>query len=224
MKFADILASSIHDMKNSLWMVINTLESLEDEPQASRIPVPRDRLRTLQQEAKRLSSNLIELLTLYKLENGRVSLDVEELSLDDFLEELVLENSAAATAQGIELSWVCDPGLNGYFDEALIRGVINSLIGNGLRYSRSKLLVSARQQNDRLVLSVEDDGEGFPPEMLESADVSKDSTGLVEGRTRLGIHFARMVAEMHDNRGVRGGIHIANGSGLGGGNFSITLP
>ncbi|MCB1831774.1 MAG: sensor histidine kinase, partial [Gammaproteobacteria bacterium] len=61
MHFADILASLIHDMKNSLWLVINTLEAITAEPLPG---AETDKVFTLQQEAKRLNTNLIELLTL----------------------------------------------------------------------------------------------------------------------------------------------------------------
>ena len=46
MKFSDILASTIPDMKNSLSMVINTLDELSSESQGQEDP----RISTLQHE------------------------------------------------------------------------------------------------------------------------------------------------------------------------------
>ena len=222
MRFEDILASLIHDMKNSLGMVINTLEGL-DADLAGAI-ADRSKITALQHEAKRLNNNLMELLTLYKIENDRIAPNIEELNLGEFLEELAMENLATAEARGTKLSWECDPELNGYFDEGLIRGVINSLIGNGLRYTRGKLLISAGQDEGYLVLRVEDNGAGYPAAMLEAQDVRGSSESLAEGHTQLGIHFAGMVADMHRNRGRSGFVRLTNDHRLGGGCFSIWLP
>ena len=206
MTFADILASLIHDMKNSLGMVINTLGEIaaQEGDGAS----DRRRLTLLQHEAKRLNNNLIELLTLYKIENERVAANIEQLNVADFLEELVVDNLAFAAARDVQLDWHCDPLEQGYFDEGLIRGVLNSLIGNGLRYTTDRLLVSAEQQGGYLLLRVEDNGPGFPPEMVDAPEQREVLGDQGEGRTRLGIYFAQMVAEMHRNRDRRGSIRI----------------
>ncbi|MET0044445.1 MAG: sensor histidine kinase, partial [Candidatus Thiodiazotropha sp. 6PLUC3] len=66
MNFSDILASLIHDMKNSLGMVINTLDELAEEEKNHENP----KFLTLQHESKRLNNNLIALLSLYKIDNG----------------------------------------------------------------------------------------------------------------------------------------------------------
>ena len=41
-------------------------------------------------------------------------------------------------------------------------GVVNSLIGNGMRYTTENLLISGNEQEGYLVIQVEDDGSGFP--------------------------------------------------------------
>ncbi len=224
MVFADILASLIHDMKNSLGMVINTLEELE----CGRLPgqpQQESHLRVLRQEAKRLNNKLLELLTLYKIENGRISANVEELNLSEFLEEIVLENRVSAEAQGVVFEWQCAPDLTGYFDEGLVRGVINSLVGNGLRYTRQRLLLTAEQEDGYLALRLEDDGDGFPAGMLAAQQATSDQdVAFGDGRTHLGIYFAGMVARLHRNRERQGAIRLSNGGRLPGGCFSLLLP
>lgn len=222
MKFADILASLIHDMKNSLGMVINTLDELTQMPalDASRSI----KMIALQQEAKRLNSNLIELLTLYKIENERISANIEEINVGEFIEEVVVDNQAIARTRDIDLTWSCDPDLDGYFDEGLVRGVLNNLIGNGLRYTHERLQVVADQRDDYLVLTVQDDGDGFPKAMLEAQDHPDQSMDTGTERTHLGIYFSRMVAKLHRNGDKQGYIHLSNDCLLGGGSFSLFLP
>lgn len=220
MRFSDILASIIHDMKNSLGMVINTLDELVIENEYRE----NDKLSTLQHESKRLNNNLIALLSLYKIENEQLDANIEEISIDDFLEEIVADNQTIARTKGISLDYQCEDALTGYFDEWLIRGVINNLIGNGLRYTSSRISIYAEMIEDYLVFNIEDDGEGFPPSMIEAQTAFNRNKSLSEGHTQLGIYFASMVARTHKNGDKEGYVKLANKQRLKGGCFSIWLP
>ncbi len=220
MKFSDILASIIHDMKNSLSMVINTAEALSQEA-AYRED---NRLSTLQHESKRLNNNLIALLSLYKLENNRLFANIEEVGVADFLQEVVIDNRILAGAKGIALDYECDEMLAGYFDEWLIHGVLNNLIGNGLRYTESCILIRAETAGDQLVMRIEDDGAGFPQAMIDAQAAFNRNESLSEGQTQLGIYFAAMVARAHHNGDRKGYLELSNGERLKGGCASIWLP
>lgn len=222
MKFYDVLASLIHDMKNSLSMVIHTLDEITaDSAVVNDQPA---RITLLQNEAKRLNNNLIELLTLYNLENDRISPSIEDVDVASFLAEVMAENRSSAEANHIEIASECDAELFGYFDENLIRNVLNNLVGNGIRYTRDRLLVSATQEEGYLVFRVEDNGSGYPEPMLSNQSAGGEHGELAEGRTKLGLYFATMIAEMHRNGEQRGFIRLENNHRLSGGCFSIWLP
>jgi K+-sensing histidine kinase KdpD len=220
MQFSDILASIIHDMKNSLGMVINTL----DEFAADNDYQEKSKLASLQHESKRLNNNLIALLSLYKIDNGHLSPNVEEVGVEDFLEEIVVDNQTIANTKGVSLDIECEESLVGYFDEWLIRGVINNLIGNGLRYTSSKIVIYAETIEDYLVFSIEDDGAGYPQSMIDAQAALNRNSRLSEGHTQLGIYFASMVARTHKNGDRLGFVKLSNNQRLKGGCFSIWLP
>ena len=134
------------------------------------------------------------------------------------------ENITSAKANNVELICQCDDKLNGYFDEGLIRGVIDNLIGNGLRYTKDKLLLSAEQIDGFVVLRVDDNGTGYPDEMLQAQQAEDDHNRIAQGRTQLGLYFASMVAKMHKNGDAVGKIKLENNGQLDGGSFSIWLP
>ncbi|MCU7878719.1 MAG: hypothetical protein KZQ84_18325 [Candidatus Thiodiazotropha sp. (ex Lucinoma borealis)] len=108
MEFSDILASIIHDMKNSLGMVINTLDDLVIESGHQE----NSKLASLQHESKRLNNNLIALLSLYKIDNGQLDPHIEEVSVEEFLEEIVIDNQILANIKGVSLNL---PQFNGDF-------------------------------------------------------------------------------------------------------------
>lgn len=222
MDFSDALASSIHDIKNSLSLVLNTLDQLLGDPQ-TQIGDP-SKANVLKLETQRANSNLIQLLSLYKLDKQQLSPDLVEHNVEDFLDELLAENSGLMQALGIQIDSECDSMCSGYFDESLVRGVLNSVIGNAQRYTDNRILISARQEKDYLVIRVEDNGRGFPPSMLQD-NWSRDlHAATFNGHTQLGLYFANQVAALHCNGEKRGHIHLCNSHVLAGGCFELWLP
>jgi K+-sensing histidine kinase KdpD len=222
MQFSDVLASTIHDIKNSLGMVMATLDELTSDP-ANRFAHP-EKVVQLQQEAKRANNDLIQLLMIYKHENGRLGLNINEHMVEDFLDDILIENRALLKARGIDLSMACDPDLVGYFDDDLIRGVLNNTIGNASRYTKSTIHLSADEEEGYLVLRVEDDGPGYPSEMLNKQAANQEHGGFSSGHTKLGLYFSSLVASIHENKGRKGFILMENNHKLPGGCFSILLP
>lgn len=224
MDFSDILASSIHDIKNSLGLIINNLDELIANPD-NRLANPRQ-ASILQHEAQRANSNLIQLLNLYKLGNDQLAVRIAEQNLEDFLEEVVAANQSVCQALDIELVATCDPTLSGYFDAELIRGVLDSTIGNARRYARARILLSADMEDDYLVIRVEDDGGGFPgqlPQWLPEAQ-APEANPTDPTRTRLGLYFAYRIAEQHRTPERSGRVRLSNGHHLTGGCFELWLP
>ena len=182
--FSSILATSAHDMKNSLGMMLNRLDEVIDE-------LPEDinesaKIASVQQEAKRLNNNLIELLTLYRMENERISPMIDQVDVEEFLQEIVAENQTAVDSSGVNLTCNCDEELNGYFDEGLVHGIINNLIGNALRYTERKIEISAAEKDGYLVISVEDDGAGFTDAYADSSQRQLHEVGGVAAHYRHG--------------------------------------
>jgi signal transduction histidine kinase len=222
MKFADALASSIHDIKNALGMVINTLEEITADPDSGLAGNPK--AVTLQLEARRANSDLIQLLTLFKLENERITPHIAEHNLEDYLDDFAADHHALAESRGITLETDCDPLLSAYFDADLVRGVLNNAIDNAERYTKDRILLGAEIKDDYLVIRVEDNGAGFPQAMQDLSLDPTPSEGFAGGRTQLGLYFSNQVAQLHRNRERSGHIRLSNECSLGGGCFSIFLP
>jgi signal transduction histidine kinase len=60
------LASSVHDMKNSISILIGGLEQVLEQVSQESFPAYQD-VTHMVYESKRINSNLIQLLTLYKI-------------------------------------------------------------------------------------------------------------------------------------------------------------
>ncbi|MBF0218084.1 MAG: HAMP domain-containing histidine kinase [Gammaproteobacteria bacterium] len=224
--FSAILASSIHDTKNSVGMVLLTLEEMLGDVNSDGLHCSSvEELAQLQYQTKRVSNNLMQLLALYRIENHSYSLQPQETYLTDFLDDCYALNAPLIESRGFMLELQCDSNLLGYFDTSLVSGVINNAITNAIRYTRSKLLLSCYETDGCIVIELNDDGEGFPDEMLlDKEEGSQSGINFIGGNTGLGIYFARIVAAMHRYNGRQGSLTLHNGGPLGGGLITLTLP
>ncbi|MBI5057548.1 MAG: HAMP domain-containing histidine kinase [Nitrospirae bacterium] len=221
--FPAFLASMAHDMKNSLSMLLNTLEEVNGICTAETCPSHK-RLSQVQYEATRVNNNLIQLLTLYKMDNDQFSVNISQYSVIDLLEDTMMQNKPLLDFKGIEVSAVCDDDLSWFFDQGLISGVINNVLNNAFRYAKARIKIRAAEKDGWLVLSIEDDGRGYPSEMLGTGGQANRRVSFKTGSTGLGLYFASIIAMMHKNKGKEGFISLTNGGEYGGGCFTITLP
>lgn len=221
--FSFVLASSVHDMKNSLGMLLNTLADV----MAQYPPQNNDHAKSyavLEYEAARINSELIQLLSLYRLDHDNVRAHIDEYNVADVLSEQIARNHALLQTRALELVLECDESLTGYFDSDLVGGVINNIIVNCARYSRAKIILRARQSAEGLCIAIEDDGPGYPEDMLNASTFAEARTNFAGGRPHLGLLFANKVALMHKNKSQHGFIRLSNTSELGGGCFKLFLP
>ncbi len=222
--FSLILASSVHDMKNSLGMLLNSLEDLihesteKDEKQAQQFGI-------LQYEASRINTELIQLLSIYRMQHELSPVRIDENFPIEIIEEQLARNDTLFEMRGLSVTLDCDEDLCWYYDIELLGGVIHNILVNGARYAKTKMKVSAAIENDELVICISDDGNGYPNFMLGSLQQSyAKSVSFSEGSTHLGLYFAQQVVGLHTRNKVKGRIDLSNGGDLGGGVFKLFLP
>lgn len=224
--FSMVIASAVHDMKNSLGMLISTLDDLRSSSESLQEPVDKGRLNTLHYEAERVHSDLVQLLGVYRLGEHKLSAHADEQDVEDFLREQIARHEPLLQGYGINYRVEAGSGLIGYFDPDLVAGVITSILNNAIRYTRGSILLSAHSDSDGgLVIAIEDDGPGYPEAMQNaSTQVLLKAPDFSTGSTSLGLYFAAAIANLHQNNGKAGHIRIRNGGTLGGGVFEICLP
>ncbi|MDX1757639.1 MAG: HAMP domain-containing sensor histidine kinase [Marinobacter sp.] len=219
--FSMVLASAVHDMKNSLGMLLNSLDDLRTS-HGETLSESRS-FNTLQYEAERVHSDLIQLLGIYRLGEQTLSAHIEEHFVPDFLSQQLARHQPLLSGHNIDYDIDAD-ALNGFFDDDLLTGVLNNTINNAIRYSHKRLRLTAREEDGYLVIGVEDDGEGYPAHMHKHGPISFKSLDFNTGSTSLGLFFAASVAQLHKNGERQGYIRVHNGGALQGGVFEIWLP
>jgi len=220
---ANFLASSVHDMKNSVSILIGGLEKTLASVDAASFP-SYDGLVQMNLEAKRINDKLVQLLALYKMGQNLYPFNPQFLSLHEYMQTIAAQNCDILRFQGIKLDIQVDRSLHWYFDEDLINGVVGNALNNATRYASTCINFSAKENDGMLEIRIEDDGDGYPNEMLQESVDNMRSIDFQAGSTGLGIYFSSIVARLHRNRGRFGEVKLENGGVIGGSCFILHLP
>lgn len=224
MDYATILASSIHDMKNSLSMLLGSLDHIIDTQENGAGDKEKVDYSHMRYEGQRLNNNLLQLLALYRVHNKQYNVNVDHIFVIDFLEDALIQHQGMFDHKKIDLQINCDADLQWYFDQDIMSGVITNVINNLYRYTKDKVIIEAYIENDYLVINVKDNGPGYPTELQFSQTDNQQGIDFNSGSTGLGLYFARVIANLH-KKNDRAGYIITNNTGInGGGCFSIYLP
>ena len=218
--FETVLASTVHDMKNSLSLVMTRLDDVSLDLSGQDLQA----LSTVKYEASRINTSLMELLALYKLENKQLAVHIEEVIVIDFVEDCIAAFAQHAISRNVRIEVDCDDMLIWFFDADLVAIAINNIIGNSIRYAGTLIRISVAVEAGELTIYIDDDGEGYPQKMLDDVKDVETRVDFSSGSTGLGLYFAHRIATCHDRNDRRGHIRLSNGDQLSGGSFRMFLP
>jgi K+-sensing histidine kinase KdpD len=217
MKFdgTDLYAALIHELKNNLGLLSMTIESIpvQGEPKHDATV---DAARVLCQG---VVGRLQQALLVYKANNQPIHPAIDAYSPHDLLHEI--KDRAAALSRGrfrVEASLSSDVPAIWFLDRDLIEMALINAIQNSLSYARSSITIEASMEDGCLALTVRDDSDGYPEHIL--ASVATNTPYRASG-TGLGLQFARLIAQSHDNQERLGELRLHNDEGAV---FSLLLP
>jgi signal transduction histidine kinase len=223
--FASLFASNIHEIKNQLFLLLSAVEEVSRETWVKEHASAQMALNRLDQGGAQIAQQLAHLLGLYRIAQGYYQLDIAYHEAAELMQDVALEiRPLLGEQRAAELIVEGGEALYGFFDREIVRGILLNAVHNALRFSAGKVRISAARDDGFLCFQVEDDGPGFPPEMLAEG-VAQARLDLRRGGTGLGLYFAATTAALHHSQGKKGFIRLANnGAFLKGAVFKLCLP
>jgi len=219
--FSTILASTVHDMKNALSLILNSLQDITEI--MDKVDPDNPKVSLLQYETSRVNGSLVQLLALYKAEQQQLPLNINYQNVYDFLEEQVLSHDELLKSKNITVKISADDELDWAFDYELLSIVVSNVVTNNIRYTDTIIHLDASIVDDMLEIKISDDGPGYPDLMLVNQNEVILGINQNTGSTGLGLYFAGQVASMHQRNETVGKIHLSNATESGG-IFSIRIP
>ncbi|MND41670.1 Alginate biosynthesis sensor protein KinB [compost metagenome] len=180
-----------------------------------------DLLRTVDEEMQRLVRLINDLLDFSRYQSGVQVLEREHCNLEELLVQLRQRYTAHAGERSIEIELELHPPLPRVnLDRLQIERVLDNLVGNAIRHSPDggHILLQARRHGERVLLSVNDEGEGVPYSQQARIFEPFVQIGHRKGGAGLGLALCKEIVQLH---GGRIGLYSRPGQGA---QFYMTLP
>jgi signal transduction histidine kinase len=212
-----LLADTSHELRTPLTTIRGNLDLLERELSAE------DRTEVLaetRQEVDRMARLVRDLLLLAESGSGALELIRTPQRLDLLVQEVV-RRLAGGERVRIEAEPVMVLG-----DEDRLRQVISNLVENALRHASDQdgaVTVRLRRRPPSVLLTVEDDGPGIPPEALQRVFDRffrlDRARSRAHGGSGLGLAIVRHIAQEHGGQAWAENRRDASGA-----RFVVELP
>ena len=153
MDISTFVAAAAHDMKNSVSVIAAYLEdALQQLAQMEAQPSSGATLSTVQAlyETQRVNGNLVQLMAIFKIEEGMYPFEPAQVALDEFVEELLGRVSPLVRLKGLTLENDAQAGVSDWvFDQDLIGSVVMQSLFNAVRYATHTVRLSLRVADGR---------------------------------------------------------------------------
>ena len=161
------IADASHELKTPLTLI---RADAEVSPQPSPTPTTVRLADDLISETDRMNALLSDLLTLARLDAGKLSVERKPFDLANTIAETAERFDARAAAEGKRLEVRLDPadGIPARGDAGRTEQMLASLLDNALRFTPPGGLVTVEghPQDGQALATVTDTGPGIPPEHL----------------------------------------------------------
>jgi len=200
----DFIANVSHELRTPLTVINGYVETLADN---NTMPAWDKPLLQMQQQAKRMSLLLNDLLELSKLETTEVGHNRKPINIEQLLSAIKGEADLLSREKNQTLTLICNnttKPLIAFGNEKELHSAFSNLVTNAIKYTQEygKVSVLLWQDKSHFYVSVSDNGPGIEakhlPRLTERfyrVDASRNSS---TGGTGLGLAIVKHVLMRHD--------------------------
>ena len=221
---SQFFANITHELKTPLAMILAPLELMLDPEHGTSTEAQRPALLAMFRSGIKLLKLIADLLDLSKLEESRLRLRIDEHDLVDYLRGLLAQVRPLAQRKAIDLHFESNvESAVATCDLERIERVFINLLSNATKFTpvNGNIWLDVRDSGDRVVVSVKDDGVGFPADMagrVFERFFQVDMAGTRKhGGTGIGLALAKELVELHGGK-----ISAESAPGLGA-TFTVEL-
>ena len=176
----DFVANVSHELRTPVAMLQGYSEALIDDI-AGNEEERKEIIKIINEESFRMGRLVNELLDLARLESGSMSLTLDDVQLNSYIERIGRNSYGLAKENNVHLEVQINTDKDIYrFDPDRIEQVLTNLIDNAIRHTPEEGLVELKVTSGQngLIIEIKDNGSGIPSEDLPF--VLKDFIKLIK--------------------------------------------
>jgi heavy metal sensor kinase len=221
-KMRVFMADASHELRTPLAIIRGEADvALSQERSTAEY---KESLLIVQDEARRLSGIVDDMLALARADAGQHPLQSRDLYLNDVVDDTCRAMQVLAARKGVMLLVEPMPDIPFVGDEDLLRRLMLNLLDNGIKYTPlgGSVTVKLVAGPPEVQIVVSDTGVGIPaeaaPHVFERFYRVERARSREDGGSGLGLAIAKWVAQAHG-----GDIKLSSRPGLGT-TFTVSLP
>lgn len=159
-----------------------------------------DSVTLIEEYAGRIETYVEAMSSVQRLEELQCS--PKNISLEAVIKELSDSFHLLTMDSGIKVEERFEkPQKDAWIDKAIVFNVAENLIANAKRFAKSKIQISLMLDAETLILSVQDDGPGFPQAILQKGAkpfLRSDESNEPGSHFGMGLYVCRLLCEKHN--------------------------
>ncbi|MBI5571764.1 MAG: AAA family ATPase [Desulfomonile tiedjei] len=224
----EFLTNMSHELRTPLNSIIGFSELLEDQTFGQLNPRQKVFIGNVWASGRHLLELINDLLDLAKVESGKMELQLSTVCIGDLLKGSLAMMRETALKHQLNTQLMIVAGVEGLSlvaDGVKLKQIVFNLLSNAVKFTPDggSIVVAARQEADKLVISVSDTGIGIKAEdqerIFREFEQLDGSNGPKQEGTGLGLALTRRLVELHG-----GQVWIESDGPGKGSRFSFSIP
>jgi len=201
---SEFLANMSHELRTPLNSLLILSKDLSENRKKNLDSVQVESAEIIYKSGTDLLVLINEVLDLSKIEAGKMSLNIERVSLSNFRKELIRTFKHHAEQKGLMLTCKLDEALPESIltDPQRLNQILKNLLSNALKFTeKGSVSISIdRYSESKVIISVTDTGIGIPEDkqmaIFEAFQQADGGTSRKYGGTGLGLSISRELAKL----------------------------
>lgn len=204
---SEFVSIASHQLRTPLTAIKGYLSMMTEGTYGKVPPKIREKMKNVAESNDRLIRLVNELLSLSRIETGKIKLEPEKLKLENVVKQVVKDLRIVSKKNGLYLRFSKPkkalPEM--MIDEWKIRQSLINIIDNALKYTgKGGVTVTVRKEEGNAKIEICDTGEGMEEDelkkMFDSFSRGQAGNRLSSEGAGLGLYIARKFVEMHEGK------------------------
>jgi two-component system, sensor histidine kinase and response regulator len=218
------LSSMSHELRTPLNAILGFSQLLKVDPEFHLADSQTENVDHIISGGNHLLNLINEVLLLSAIEAGKITLNIEKLSLNELIQEVILLTQPIADANGISVNFTASSEIVAQADKTKLKQVLINLVSNAIKYNHaggSVNIDSTESSDTHIKVTISDTGIGIAkrehPKVFSAFNRLGQETSSIEG-TGIGLVVTKGLVELMD-----GSIDFNSEEGKGS-SFWIEIP